>query len=115
MTLSSYDDVIEDSGPEMRAREQQALNHGIDLLTRLQSGALPPPEDAEALLYIRRLWAFFVQDLSSPRNGLPEKLRADLISVGFWIIKEADRIREERTSDVGELVAINTIIRDALA
>jgi flagellar biosynthesis activator protein FlaF len=53
MTLSSYDAVIEDSGHETRAREQQALNHGIDLLRRLQSGALPPPEDAEALLYIR--------------------------------------------------------------
>jgi flagellar biosynthesis activator protein FlaF len=115
MTLSSYDAVIEDSGREARAREQQALNHGIDLLKRLQSGGLPPPEETEALLYIRRLWAFFVQDLSSSRNGLPERLRADLISVGLWIIREADRIRQENSTDVGELVAINTIIRDALA
>jgi flagellar protein FlaF len=115
MTLSSYDAVIEDSGREARTREQQALNHGIDLLTRLQSGDLPPPEDTEALLFIRRLWAFFVEDLSSARNGLPEKLRAELISIGLWIIGEADRIRQEKSSDVAELVAINVIIRDALA
>jgi flagellar protein FlaF len=115
MTLSSYDSMIEDSGREARSREQQALNHGIDLLKRLQAGDLETSEEAEALLYIRRLWAFFVQDLSSPRNGLPEKLRADLISVGLWVIKEADRIREDQASDVDELVAINVVIRDALA
>lgn len=115
MTLSSYDAVIEDGGREARAREQQALNHGIDLLRRLQGGDLAPPEDAEALLFIRRIWTFFVEDLSSARNGLPEKLRADLISIGLWIIREADRIRQEESSDVAELVAINVIIRDALA
>ena len=115
MTLSGYEAVIEDSGHEARAREHRALDHGIDLLKRLQSSDLLPPEQAEALLYIRRLWAFFVQDLASPRNGLPEKLRAELISIGLWIIKEADRIRQEKASDVDELLGINVLIRDALA
>ncbi|MEW6645330.1 MAG: flagellar biosynthesis regulator FlaF [Pseudomonadota bacterium] len=115
MTLSSYDAVIEDSGHEARGRERQALNHGIDLLRQLQSGELSPPEDTEALLFVRRLWTFFVQDLSSDRNGLPDKLRADLISIGLWVIKEADRIRQEKSTDVGELLGINVIIRDALA
>jgi flagellar protein FlaF len=115
MTLSGYDAMIEDSGREARSREQQALNHGIDLLTQLQGGALEADEESEALLYIRRLWTFFIQDLESPRNGLPDKLRADLISIGLWIIREADRIRQERISDVDELVAINVVIRDALA
>jgi flagellar protein FlaF len=115
MTLSSYDAVIEDSGREARAREQQALSHGIDLLKRLQCGELPPPEDTEALLFMRRMWTFFVQDLSSARNGLPENLRAELISIGLWIIKEADRIRQEKSTDVGDLLAVNAIIRDSLA
>lgn len=115
MTLSSYDAVIEDSPREARGREQQALNHGIALLKRFQSGDLPASEAAEALLYIRRLWTFFVEDLASPRNGLPEKLRAELISIGLWIIGEADRIRQQGSTDVAELVAINTVIRDALA
>lgn len=115
MTLSSYETIIEDSGREARSREQRALDHGVDLLRRLQGGDLQPAEEAEALLYIRRLWAFFVQDLGSPRNGLPEKLRAELISIGLWIIKEADRIRQDGATDVDELVAINIVIRDALA
>lgn len=115
MTLSSYDAMIEDSGREARSREQQALDHGVGLLKRLRNGDLPASEEAEALLYIRRLWTFFVQDLASPRNGLPEKLRAELISIGLWIIKEADRIRQDKVGDIDELVAINIVIRDALA
>lgn len=115
MTLSSYDTIIEDGGRQARGREQRALNHGIDLLKRLQSGDVAASEDDEALLYIRRLWTFFVEDLANPRNGLPEKLRADLISIGLWIIKEAERLREEQSSDVQELVEINAVIRDALA
>jgi flagellar protein FlaF len=106
--------MIEDSGPEARARERMALSHGIELLTRLQRGDLETPDDIEALLYIRRLWTFFVLDLSSAQNGLPEKLRAELISIGLWVIKEADRIREEKASDIGELIAVNVVIRDAL-
>ena len=66
MTLSGYEAVIEDSGREARAREQRALDHGIDLLKRLQSGDLLPPEEAEALLYIRRLWAFFIRGSCEP-------------------------------------------------
>lgn len=115
MTISSYDAVIEDSAQEARRREQQALSHGINLLKRFQSGDLPSSEGAEALLYIRRLWTFFVEDLANPRNGLPEKLRAELISIGLWIIGEADRIRQQGSTDVAELVGINTVIRDALA
>jgi flagellar biosynthesis activator protein FlaF len=115
MTFSSYETVIEDSGREARSREQRALDHGVSLLKRLQGGDLESPEENEALLYIRRLWAFFVEDLANPRNGLPEALRAELISIGLWIIKEADRIRQDKATDVDELVAINVIIRDALA
>ncbi len=109
-----YDAVIEDSGNAARARERQALTLGIDMLKQVQSGGLPPTEETEALLYMRRLWTFFVQDLASPQNGLPEKLRAELISIGLWIIKEADRIREEKSTEVTDLVLINTVIRDSL-
>lgn len=114
MTYASYEAVMEDSGQEARARERQALSRGIDMLKRLQNGALQPAEATEALLYIRRLWEFFIDDLSSPANGLPEKLRAELISIGLWVIRDAERVRQAQSADVGDLVTINTVIRDAL-
>lgn len=114
MTLASYDTEIEDSGLEARSREQRALNHGIGLLRKVQAGELTLPEQNDAFVYIRDLWILFVQDLSNPRNGLPEQLRAQLISIGLWIVKEAERNREGRFSDVNDLVDINVTIRDSL-
>ncbi|MHC2413446.1 flagellar biosynthesis regulator FlaF [Bradyrhizobium diazoefficiens] len=63
---------------------------------------------------MRRLWTIFIEDLSHPENGLPDKLRADIISIGLWVIKEADRLREEKSGDVMQLIEINRLIRDAL-
>lgn len=114
MTLASYDTEIEDGGREARSREKRALNHGIGLLQKMQTGELTLPEQSDAFLYIRDLWAFFIQDLANSRNGLPEQLRGQLISIGLWIVKEAERNREGQLSDVEDLVAVNVAIRDSL-
>jgi flagellar protein FlaF len=71
-------------------------------------------DQVQSLLYVRRLWTIFIEDLAHPENGLPEQLRADIISIGIWVVKEADRLREERSNDVMQLVEINRLIRDAL-
>lgn len=114
MTFEAYEAVVEDSGHEARGRERQALSLGIDRLERLQGERFDFEDQVESLLYVRRLWTIFIEDLAHPENGLPEKLRADIISIGLWVVKEADRLREERSNDVMQLIEINRMIRDAL-
>lgn len=114
MTWDAYETVVEDSSHEARARERQALSLGIDRLERLQREPFSDEDLIESLLYIRRLWAVLIEDLGHPENGFPDKLRADIISIGLWIVKEADRLREERSNDVMPLIEINSLIRDAL-
>ena len=115
MTFEAYETVVEDSGYEARGRERQALSLGIDRLERLQKEPRFSMEDqVESLLYVRRLWTIFIEDLAHPENGLPEQLRADIISIGLWVVKEADRLREEKSNDVVQLIEINRLIRDAL-
>ena len=114
MTLNAYDTVVEDSGHEARSRERQALSQGIDRLERLRKDVFSNEDLIESLLYIRRLWTLLIEDLGHPENGFPEKLRADIISIGLWVVKEADRLREERSNDVTGLIEINSLIRDAL-
>ena len=114
MTFEAYDTVVEDSSREARSRERQALSLGIDRLERLQKGFFSAEDLIESLLYVRRLWAVFIEDLAHPENGLPEKLRADIISIGLWVVKEADRLREEKSNEVMPLIEINRLIRDAL-
>ncbi|GLR85174.1 flagellar biosynthesis regulatory protein FlaF [Bradyrhizobium iriomotense] len=114
MTFEAYEAVVEDSSLEARGRERMALTLGIDRLERLGKGSFSAEDLVETLLYVRRLWAIFIEDLSHPENGLPEQLRADIISIGLWVIKEADRLRAEKSNDVVQLVEINRVIRDAL-
>ena len=114
MTFEAYEAVVEDSGYEARRRERQALSLGIERLERLQKGQVSFEDLVHSLLYVRRLWTIFIEDLAHPDNALPEKLRADIISIGLWVIKETDRLREERSDDVDQLIEINRLIRDAL-
>ena len=37
-----------------------------------------------------------------------------VVIFGLWVVKEADRLREERSNDVMQLIEINRMIRDAL-
>ena len=114
MTFEAYEAVVEDSGYEARGRERQALSLGIDRLERLQKERFSMEDQVQSLLYVRRLWTIFIEDLAHPENGLPEQLRADIISIGLWVVREADRLREERSNDVIQLIEINRLIRDAL-
>ena len=114
MSFEAYEAVVDESGHEARGRERQALSLGIDRLERLQKGRASFEDQVQSLLYVRRLWTIFIEDLTHPENGLPEQLRADIISIGLWVVKEADRLREERSNDVEQLVEINRLIRDAL-
>jgi flagellar protein FlaF len=119
MYRTKYDDARLDCGQDARWREQQALSRGIELLHGLGERGLGEhgasmSQRIEALLYIRRLWTLFIEDLARPDNGLPEALRAELISIGIWVIKEADVIRHNKTGDLETLITVNTAMRDAL-
>jgi flagellar protein FlaF len=71
-------------------------------------------ERVEALYYLRRLWTIFIDDLNDPNNELPEQLRAGIISIGIWMMKEIDRVRGRLTDDMTPMIEINELIRDGL-
>ena len=111
----TYAEVVEDSPREMRAREHDAMGRGVDLLEAARKSGAGSREADEALSYLRRLWSIFIDDLGSRGNDLPEDLRAQLISIGIWIIKETERLRTGATKSFDDLIEINAIIRDGLA
>ncbi len=111
----TYAEVVDDSPQEMRARERDAMDRAVDLLERAQRAGARTPEALDALTYTRRLWTIFIDDLGSKGNDLPEALRAQLISIGIWVMKEIERLRTGATENFNDLIEINAIIRDGLA
>ena len=110
----AYNDIIDDSPSAMRAQERQALDAIIHLLRDASTKGPKSVEAVNALYQLRRLWGVFLDDLKGPENGLPDSLRARLISIGIWVNKEIERIRSGATSDLTPLIEINQIIRDGL-
>ena len=110
----AYNEVIEDSRQTMRARERQAMDRMIAMLRAAEEKGPGSRERVEALFYLRRLWTIFLNDLNDPANELPEQLRAGIISIGIWMMKEIDRVCGGQTNDLTAMIEINALIRDGL-
>src|SRR5208337_578535 len=110
----AYNEAVEDSHQTMRARERAAMDKVIGMLRAAQEKGPLSRERVEALFYLRRLWAIFLDDLDDPNNELPDQLRAGIISIGIWMMKEIDRVRARVTDDLAPMIEINEIIRDGL-
>jgi flagellar protein FlaF len=110
----AYNEVIEDSRQTMRARERQAMDRVIAMLHAAQDKGPLSRERIEALFHLRGLWAIFLDDLRDPNNELPEQLRAGIISIGIWMLKEIERVRGRLTDDLTPMIEINELIRDGL-
>lgn len=110
----SYAEVLDEAPAGAREREFQALDRSIELLTAAEKAGLGSRECVEAVLFVRRLWNFFLEDLAGADNDLPKELRAELISIGLWIMKEIDQIRLEKSANFKSLIEVSTSIRDGL-
>jgi flagellar biosynthesis activator protein FlaF len=114
MNRASYAETIEDGSDAARRREQAAFDYGVKMLTRLREGDATRHERLEAMLYMRRLWSFLIEDLGSPANELPEELRSTLISIGVWMIKESEHVTEGQLDKLEDMIAAMTAIRNGL-
>jgi len=110
----SYAEVLENAPVAARERERKALEHGIALLKAAEEKGPGTREAIDALHYLRRLWAIFIEDLASPENDLPQTLRADLISIGLWVMREADDIRLEKSKTFKDLIEVCEAIHEGL-
>jgi flagellar biosynthesis activator protein FlaF len=110
----SYAEILEDTPQTARQRERLALEHSIELLQAAQANGGKSREAVEAIYFVRRLWAFFIEDLAKPDNALPQSLRADLISIGLWIMREADEIRLGNSENFKGLIEVTKLIAEGL-
>ncbi len=110
----SYAEIMEDGVADAKDRERQVLDRSIELLTEASKTKTFSPGAIEALFYTRRLWVRFIEDLSDPENQLDQDLRANLISIAIWILKECDLIRKRKSDNYQGIIDVTTIIRDGL-
>lgn len=109
-----YAEVLDDAPRAARERERKALEHCIGLLRTASEHGAGSREAIDALAFVRRLWAAFIEDLASSENDLPQPLRADLISIGLWVMREAEDIRLEKSTSFKDLIEVCEVICEGL-
>jgi flagellar biosynthesis activator protein FlaF len=114
MYQSIYEAIAADTASEFRENERAAFLRSIDLLKLAQSSGRETREAVEAIHFVVKLWSFLLEDLSGDGNGLPDSLKASLISIGIWILKRAEDIRQGRTDDLSALIEVSESIYNGL-
>jgi len=115
MYHSSYIAVAEDDSALARANEWRALDMALTMLKAARAAGPTSREAAEALALVDRLWTFLIEDLANAENALPESLRAGLISIGLFVLKQGNALRRGETEDFEPVIEVITMIRDGLA
>jgi flagellar protein FlaF len=110
----SYSEIQTDSVADAKDRERQVLSRSIDLLTEARDKGLASRETIDAIQFMNRVWTTFLEDLGNPDNELPKELRANLISIGLWLLREAEEVRQGRSQNFDGLIEVSQIIRDGM-
>lgn len=111
---SAYAETLEERPSLTRERERAAIERAIELLRRAEAKGGGSREAVEAVVYLNRLWSVLIEDLASPENDLPHALRADLISIGLWVMREADRIRLAQSTEFSAIIEVMHSIGEGL-
>ncbi len=115
MYQAGYAEVLDDASGTARSHERRAFDRAIELLVAAQQRGRRSREAIDAVLFVTRLWNMMLEDLASPENGLPAELKASLISIGIWVLKEAESIRREDSDNFAGLIDVCESIRGGLA
>jgi flagellar biosynthesis activator protein FlaF len=110
----SYEETLNDSGSRHRENERLAIEQSVALLKSAEKAGPRSRESVDAILFLNRLWSFFLEDLAKPENGLPEEVRAKLISIGIWMLKEAEAISNGKSRNFAALIDVSNVIAEGL-
>jgi flagellar protein FlaF len=68
----------------------------------------------KALDWNRRMWSVFSSDCGTKGNGLPDNLRAGIISLSIWVSKHSSGVARG-DENIDDLININRTIMEGLA
>ena len=112
---SSYAEIIDDSAEHGRSSEREALLLSIVAMEEADRDPSNPGKRANAIYAVSRLWATLLEDLASPQNGYPPELRAQIVSIGIFILRQCEHLRRDNARNFAVVTEICRIIEKGLA
>lgn len=109
-----YDEIREDDPKTAREQERMALDWSIQLMQRIDHPGATPADAARAIVFTTKLWAVLIEDLMAPGNALPRELRAQIVSIGIWILRELEHIRDSPGRRFDDVIDVSRAIQKGL-
>ncbi|MEZ5899398.1 MAG: flagellar biosynthesis regulator FlaF [Hyphomicrobiaceae bacterium] len=110
----AYSEVASDGLKEHRYSEREVLLKSISMMERAEQQGIKSLETIEATHFVARLWCHLIDDLGGADNSLAIELRAQLISIGLFMIKTADEIRNGKQKSFRSMIEITASIAEGL-
>ena len=114
MYHSLYSEMAAETTESIRQNERAAFERSIGLLELAKIKGRGSRESVDALVFVSRLWSVLLEDLATEGNDLPDKLKAGLISIGIWILRRTEDIRQGRVDDFSSLIEVSRTIKSGL-
>ena len=113
MSFQAYTQTIKTTENSRSTEYRLFAEITSELIDAGKSGKKDAPL-AEALNRNRQMWQALANDCRAEGNGLPEALRASIISLSIWVTKYSGQVLRE-SEDIQELVEVNRIIMKGLS
>jgi len=89
-------------GEVTRALMDASVSDPLDFATRIK-----------ALDWNRRLWSALATDCANDTNGLPEPVRASIVTLSLWVAKHSSAVMR-REEEFEPLIDVNRLIMQGL-
>ena len=110
----TYSKVVAEGSQTTRAAEREVLLQSVELMEQAELAGAAAREAIDAVYFVSRLWCHFIEDLGSPDNHLPNDIRARLISIGLFMIRRADSIRNGSETSFRGMIDITRTVAEGL-
>lgn len=96
-----------------RATEQRLIREVTAALIEARDQGHRGGRLMDALHWNREMWDAFASACGAPGNGLPDALRASIISIALWVNRHASEVIKGRES-IDPLIEVNRSLLDGL-
>src|SRR6478672_578218 len=114
MYKTAYEEMAEDTSDVQRQTERHVIERSIMLMRKAQAAGPQSREWVEATFFTSKLWSTLLEDLSQPGNSLPDELKASLVSIGIWLLRRIEELRQGRAHDFTTIIEISEAIKKGL-
>lgn len=113
MSLSAYQSVRSLSEAP-RATEHRLMGQITGEMIVARDAGIHGAALVDTLYRNREMWNIFAVDCGAPGNGLPDQLRAGIVSLALWIDRFSSDVIAGRES-IDDLISVNRSIMEGLA